>query len=55
MSARPRDAVEHDPGTGSADDSPFPRAAPSDPTAPHVTAAAVTVDAGDDRGPLRRI
>ncbi|GAA1839513.1 beta-xylosidase [Microlunatus capsulatus] len=45
----------HDPGTGSAGDSPFPSAAPSDPTAPHVTAAAVTVDAQDDRGPLRRI
>lgn len=33
----------------------FPRSAPSDPSAPHVTAATVTVDAGVDRGPLTRI
>ncbi len=33
----------------------FPRSAPSDPSAPHVTAARVTVDASCDRGPLQRI
>ena len=33
----------------------FPRSAPSDPSAPHVTAARVTVDACCDRGPLQRI
>ena len=33
----------------------FPRSAPSDPSAPHVTRATVTVDASRDRGPLKRI
>ena len=33
----------------------FPRSAPSDPSAPHVTAATETVDASCDRGPLQRI
>jgi xylan 1,4-beta-xylosidase len=33
----------------------FPRSAPSDPSAPHVTEATVTVNAQSDRGPLRRI
>lgn len=33
----------------------FPGSAPSDPDAPHVTTATVTVDAGVDRGPLTRI
>lgn len=33
----------------------FPRSAPSDPSAPHVSGATVTVDAQSDRGPLRRI
>ena len=33
----------------------FPRSAPSDPDAPHVTEATVTVDAGQDQGPLTRI
>ncbi len=33
----------------------FPRSAPSDPSAPHVSTATVTVDASGDRGPLKRI
>jgi xylan 1,4-beta-xylosidase len=33
----------------------FPRSAPSDPSAPHVESATVTVQADRDRGPLRRI
>jgi xylan 1,4-beta-xylosidase len=33
----------------------FPRSAPSDPSAPHVTGATVTVDAASDQGALRRI
>jgi xylan 1,4-beta-xylosidase len=33
----------------------FPRAAPSDPGAPHITTATVTVAASEDRGPLKRI
>ncbi|MET1004929.1 MAG: glycoside hydrolase, partial [Propionibacteriaceae bacterium] len=33
----------------------FPRSAPSNPDAPHVEAATVTVDAAVDRGPLKRI
>jgi len=49
-----RTTPEHNPGV-SEDVHPFPRAAPSDPTAPHVEHARVVVDAGDDRGPLRRI
>ncbi len=34
---------------------PFPLAAPSDPAAPHVTAAKITVDAGAELGPLTPI
>jgi xylan 1,4-beta-xylosidase len=45
---------ELNPGIGD-DVHPFPRSAPSDPSAPHVTAATVTVDADQDRGPLTRI
>src|SRR6476619_2895947 len=33
----------------------FPWSAPSDPSAPHVTAATVTVNASRGRGPLKRI
>ncbi len=36
-------------------DEMFPRAAPSDPSAPHVRQATVRVDAGADRGDLARI
>lgn len=34
---------------------PFPPAAPRDPAAPHVTAAAIDVDAGEVQGPLARV
>ena len=37
------------------DDHPFPRSAPSDPDAPHVSAASVAVDASRNLGPLKRI
>ena len=33
----------------------FPRSAPSDPAAPHVRSARVSIDAGADRGPLARL
>jgi len=48
------DTAPHNPGLSS-DHHHFPRSAPSDPSAPHVTHAAVTVDASADRGPLTRI
>lgn len=44
---------ELNPGIGVSSD--FPRAAPSDPSAPHVRTARVQVDAGTDLGPLTRI
>jgi xylan 1,4-beta-xylosidase len=46
-------STEHNPGIN--DSQEFPRSAPSDPTAPHVRTAAVTVDAGGEAGPLTRI
>ncbi|SDE01629.1 GH39 family glycosyl hydrolase [Auraticoccus monumenti] len=46
--------VDVNPGIGR-DQHGFPRAAPSDPSAPHVRRAAVTVQADVDRGPLARI
>ncbi|MFD1717685.1 GH39 family glycosyl hydrolase [Georgenia deserti] len=42
------------PGIG-IDESPFPKNAPSDPTAPHVRTAHVRVDAGADLGELTRL
>ena len=48
------DTAAHNPGLSS-DHHHFPRSAPSDPSAPHVTHATVTVDAAADRGPLTRI
>lgn len=45
---------QHNVGVGE-DGHDFPRSAPSDPSAPHVDAATVTVDAASDRGPLTRI
>ncbi|CAM3283978.1 GH39 family glycosyl hydrolase [Occultella aeris] len=46
--------AEVNPGVG-LDKSSFPHAAPSDPNAPHVRAAEVTIDAAVDRGALARI
>ncbi|WP_235019872.1 GH39 family glycosyl hydrolase [Ruania rhizosphaerae] len=45
---------DHNPGIGN-DVSPYPKAAPSDPTAPHVRSAEVEVDAASDAGPLTRM
>ncbi|WP_241680821.1 GH39 family glycosyl hydrolase [Pseudactinotalea suaedae] len=43
------------PGIANDRKSAFPRSAPSDPSAPHVRTARVSVDAGADRGPLARL
>ncbi|WP_432502778.1 GH39 family glycosyl hydrolase [Kineococcus arenarius] len=48
------DTAAHNPGLSTYHNH-FPRSAPSDPSAPHVASATVTVDASSDRGPLTRI
>jgi xylan 1,4-beta-xylosidase len=48
------DTREQNPGLA-LEDHEFPRSAPSDPSAPHVVEARVTVNASQDRGPLSRI
>jgi xylan 1,4-beta-xylosidase len=48
------DTQEQNPGLA-LEDHEFPRSAPSDPSAPHVVEARVTVNASQDRGPLSRI
>ena len=47
-------AKEKNPGLAE-DEHDYPRSAPSDPSAPHVSVATVTVDAATDRGALNRI